>query len=156
MSDKPSQGKVPVNSKPKTKQRCFNCGSQEHFVRACPIRNNKTKQTQRRQGEIRCWTCNGPYLRRDCPRAQQRFIPHRWNSFSSTGGKTENNYRYNSNNRRVRFGNSTQTIEPVGIITTDGIWHNSFLYVNHPPQAHGTKLRVRDFPSHHGQADINP
>ena len=80
-------------------------------MRACPIQNNKTKQTQRRQGEIRCWTCNGPHLRRNCPRTQQRFIPHRWNSFSSTGGKTENNYRYNSNNRRVTFGNSTQTIE---------------------------------------------
>ena len=99
VSDKPPQGKIPVNNKPKTKQRCYNCGSQEHFVRACPIQNNKTKQTQRRQGEIRCWTCNGPHLRRDCPRAQQRFIPHRWNSFSSAGGKTENNYRYNSNNR---------------------------------------------------------
>ena len=46
---------------------------------------------------------HGPHLRRNCPRSQHRFIPHKYNSFMPNNIKSGNDYRYNAANRRVQF-----------------------------------------------------
>ena len=93
------------------RNQCYECGSSEHYVKVCPFRTrpsgNRKRAVQRnhRPSGLRCWTCGGPHLQRNCTHRRRNTMGYR--------GRNQSPQRMNQGNRRVWFSDKPPMIKTI-------------------------------------------